>query len=183
MPLRYADASPPWCRWLALVIGLTSAAALAVSALAHFAAYFGCCLISKKQSLVLFFGVFAVMLPYGLIQHFGRIPQNFPWLKLPGKNPRALGRVLLILFAYVVVHFLTSFVLASRQPKDTPPSPASEIRIMTGHLMLFYFLGASMAWAVWNRKRFMSIPVCSHGHEVTASQKYCPECGENLLGR
>ena len=78
-------------------------------------------------------------------------------------------------FAYAIVNFALFFLRTSGQPH--PPPPDSVWRGFSGHWMLFYCAGLTVATTAFLHGVEPSGAVCRNGHRMSPGDLFCSRCG------
>jgi hypothetical protein len=77
-----------------------------------------------------------------------------------------------LLFAYAFINFFLNIALG-------PNSESDNLRLFSGHWMLFYYAGMAMLYSA-TRLGSLEPRTCPLGHEVSPFAKFCDECGSEL---
>jgi hypothetical protein len=149
-----------------------AAVGLVASFTVHALAWAG---VRVPGAMLLGFGLFVVWVPTVLIST--RLTRESPrkdfWKAALRGCPRWATRGTMALFAYALVNF-ASFMFLPRE-RGQSPSAAEEVRLFSGHLMVFYAVAAAVLYsavhAVDDRRR------CPSGHVNSAQATFCERCG------
>lgn len=162
-----------------LVAGL----GLAASMVLHLTALFGLAplllspLGSDAQALpmALIMGIFVVWLPAVLLGHRLNTTGNTrPSIQqMLAGCPAWMQYGFFAIFGYAVLNFFIS--LSGRSPGDD--GLAQELRLVTGHAMLFYGIAFGSFYSVLNRPGLLAPRYCPAGHKVGHEDHFCAVCG------
>jgi hypothetical protein len=162
---------------LALPFFWIAVAGFAASVVVHLCSLVGVEQPFGRAAWGLHVGIFVVWLPAILVSQKltkGARQAEF-WKAVLRGCPAWTRRALYVLFAYTFVNFFVG-IAAGHQ------SDADNLRIFSGHWMLFYGAGAAMLYSA-HRLGPPGVPRCPLGHEVSPFAKFCDECGAPLPPR
>ena len=119
-------------------------------------------------------GIFIVWFPAVLVgQRLSKgVKQSDVWKAVLRGCPTWMKRGFYILFPYALINFILIFALG-------PDSESDDLRLFSGHWMLFYFAGMAMLYSA-TRIGSLESRTCQQGHEVSPFAKFCDECGSKL---
>ena len=139
----------------------------------HFGSLFGLITLEMEQVSPLFFTVFIIWFPTvfvanSLSKDFKR--KNFWKVALRG-CPLWMKIIVCSTVGYAFVTFIVQvFVL----------EVTNDFVLFSGHILPFYVIGFSVLYSFIVIQSHDPIRRCPNGHPVSASAKFCEECGEEL---
>lgn len=158
-----------------------SAIGLLLSIAAHIASIVGLPLPGGKLVWSLHVGIFVVWFPAVLIAN--RInrgkPQKDLWKNVLSGCPTWMRYAGYALFAYALLNFLW-FIAKRTGPPPQGDAPLSEIRLFSGHWMVFYGAAFAILLSAYRKPRLLKKQRCSKGHEVSSTDVFCPTCGSQV---
>jgi len=158
---------------------LLAAIGFLLSVAAHVASIANIPLPGGQSIWILHGGIFVVWLPTVLVAvrvTRGERRQDF-WKVLLSGCPRWMRISAWVLLVYVILNFLY-FVATSSQVRDAAGDPPpSVIRGFSGHWMIFYGVAFMTLYSVIKRPALLGRSVCSNGHAVSITDRFCPACG------
>lgn len=154
------------------------------SAAAHLASLFGLVLPGGKLVWSLHIGIFVVWVPVVLLSSLinrGRPPSKF-WKNVLSGCPPWMRYAVYALLVYAIGNFFWFLATSGSQPQ--PPAgdaPPAVIRGFSGHWLFFYGMAVAVFFSI--RRNLGSLfkrPKCPNGHEVSATDAFCPACGDKI---
>lgn len=178
-----------WRLFLGLLVAY-AAVGLALSLFVHAASFVG----TPPGGETLFFGLHAAIFPLwipvvfiamkmsGGIYRFGRQSSWGYWKRLVDGAPIWMQLMTAGFFAYALVNFAIFFLMIAGhgQIQSQGAPPAIVWRGFSGHWMVFYSAGLTIATAAYLRGPENLVPRCPNGHAVSLTDRYCPECGAEI---
>lgn len=165
---------------------LLSALGLLLSICSHLAALAGLPIPGGNLVWALHMGIFVVWLPTVLVAHrMARHGKRSDFWKLVLSGcPPWVRYALYGLFGYAAINFvLGSIDVSGRHARPTAASPAAEVRLFSGHWMIFYGAAFATLYSAINNSNLLKSRKCIQGHDVAPLDKFCPECGAVLERR
>jgi len=158
---------------------LLAALGFLLSVAAHVASIANIPLPGGQSIWLLHAGIFVVWLPTVLVAvrvTRGERRQDF-WKVLLSGCPRWMRISAYVLVVYVILNFLYFMATSSQVRHAAGDPPPSVIRGFSGHWMIFYGAAFMTLYSVIKRPALLGRSVCSNGHAVSRSDKFCPTCG------
>jgi len=161
---------------------LLAALGFLLSVGAHVASIIGVTLPGGQWIWFLHVGIFVVWFPTVLIANRvgGGERGKDLWKIVLSGCPRWMRLAGYVLFAYVILNFVYFMSVSSGHRNSGGAATAVEIRGFSGHWMIFYGAAFMTLYSVLKRPQLLGKRTCSNGHLVSASNKFCPTCGEAL---
>ena len=153
--------------WIA-VVGLIASVIVHISSILGLPQPFG------SAAWGLHVGIFLVWLPAIIVaQRLAKgAKQSDFWKAVLRGCPPWMRRGFYVLFAYAFINFFLNIALG-------PDSESDNLRLFSGHWMLFYYAGMAMLYSA-TRLGSLEPRTCPQGHEVSPFAKFCDECGSEL---
>ena len=156
-----------------------AAIGLLLSIGAHIASMLGLPLPSGQLVWSLHVGSVVVWFPAALVaSRAGRgRPQGNVWKIILSGCPSWMRYPGYALFAYAIASFMWFIFTAGSQPQPDGDAPPSVVRGFSGHWLVFYGLAFAIFLSAYRNPRLLKKWVCSNGHDVLATDAFCPACG------
>jgi len=127
-----------------------------------------------NKVFVLGIGVFIVWVPTVLVSI--RLTKDFKqkdfWKAALRGCPGWLKYLVYIMFGYAAFNFI--YMIISGDPSENATTTA---RFISGHLLVFYSAALATLYSATQVERIDTARRCINGHPVSASAKFCEECG------
>ena len=150
-----------------------------LSLAAHIAAIVGLPIPGGKFVWARHIGIFVVWFPAVLIANRinrGR-PQSEIWKNVLSGCPTWMRYAGYALFAYALANFIWFYAVTHSGTRPEGDAPFSEVRLFSGHWMVFYGAGFSILLSAYRNPRLLKKQKCVKGHEVSSTDDFCPKCG------
>jgi hypothetical protein len=159
-----------------------AAAGLLLSIGVHVASLFGLHVPGGALVLSLHIGIIVVWIPAVLVAkraNRGR-PQRDYWRTVLSGCPAWMHYAGYALAAYALANFL--WFIATNQSQDhlKNVNAASVIRAFSGHWLVFYGAAFAIFYSAYRNPRLLLRQRCPDGHDISASDVFCPTCGKKL---
>lgn len=119
-------------------------------------------------------GVFIVWVPTVLVSI--KLTKDFKqkefWKAALRGCPVWLKYLVYIMFGYAAFNFI--YMIISGDPSE---NEATTARFISGHLLVFYSAALGTLYSATQVERIDTARRCINGHPVSASAKFCEECG------
>lgn len=162
---------------------LLSALGLLLSIGSHLAALAGFPIPGGNLVWGLHIGIFVVWLPTVLVANrISRYGKRSDFWKLALSGCPTWARYALYgLFGYAVINFILGMNnMPGRHEGATATTPGAEVRLFSGHWMVFYGAAFATLYSALNNSTLLKSRKCIQGHDVAPLDKFCPECGAVL---
>jgi hypothetical protein len=159
-----------------------AAIGLLLSIAAHVIALLGLPIPGGKLVWSLHIGIFVVWLPAVLVAsraNRGK-PRSDLWKTVLSGCPPWMRYAGYGLFAYAIANFIWFMVVSSSNPAPAGDAPSLEIRGFSGHWMVFYGVAFAILFSAYRNPRLLQQLRCTNGHEISASDTFCPKCGSKI---
>ena len=155
-----------------------SAAGLMAALAVHVASLLGAAYPFEHLLKFLAFGVFAVMVPTIFVMHrlTRDVKQRDIWRAALRGCPKWMRGLVWAISGYAWVGFFVLPLLYG----GGMDSETNKARSMSGVLLIFYLIPASVLYSATQVPRFNENGLCSNGHRVSPLAKFCEECGAPL---
>lgn len=152
-----------------------SGLALLVSAVTHFATFFGSQGPFAELVPVMHIGIFILMLPTILVMNrlTRNVPQRDLWKAALRGCPSWMRYAAWGFFGYAGLNF-TLFAIGEHSGAGT----GSDVRGISGHWMAFYSVQAATLYSAARLWHEGADIVCTNGHKVSPLSKFCDQCGQ-----
>lgn len=161
---------------------LLSAMGLTLSFILHVTAYLGIDLGLGKNVNLFFIGIFIVWLPTVIIANKnaqGGKQSDFWKIAMIG-CPDWMKKMTFGIFYYAIFNFILSMIFLSKQsPNHTGIPTLLELRLMSGHEMVFYSAALAVLYSAKHTSKVVT--KCPNGHDVSPLANYCDECGSKII--
>ena len=162
---------------------LLSALGLVLSVGSHLAALASLPIPGGSLVWGLHVGIFVVWFPTVLVANrMARHGRRSDFWKLALAGCPAWARYALYgLFAYAVLNFIIGMSgVTSHQKVGGGTGLDSEVRLFSGHWMVFYGAAFATLLSAINNPRLLKSRKCVQGHDVAPLDHFCPKCGAAL---
>lgn len=162
---------------------LLSAIGLLLSVGSHLAALAGIPMPGGNLVWGLHGGIFVVWLPtVWIANRMARHGRRSDFWKLALSGcPNWARYFLYALFAYAILNFLYGMsVGVGRGKPNEAEGLGSEVRLFSGHWMVFYGAAFATLYSAIKRPELLRSHKCERGHDVSALDEFCSKCGVQL---
>ena len=151
-----------------------SAVGLCVTLIIHISSIFRVPFEHYDKVFYLAIGVFVVWLPTVIVANYlsKDFKQKELWKAVLRGCPPWLKKIAYVLFGYALLNFV--YMIALGTPDEDQFSTA---RFISGHLLPFYSMAIASFYSAIKVNEIDAARRCLNGHPVTASAKFCEECG------
>jgi len=84
---------------------------------------------------------------------------------------------------YAAVNFVVFILLTVGKPQGSGPMPPGVVRGFSGHWMIFYGAAFAILYSYKQVGGENAVRRCVAGHEVSATAKFCEQCGQPVIER
>jgi hypothetical protein len=161
---------------------LLAALGFILSVAAHLTALAGLEIPGGEDVWALHMGIFVVWIPTVLVSM--RATRNSSrrdsWKVVLSGCPPWMRTALYVLLGYALLNF---FLFVYRGASHIPGNHLSdEVRGFSGHWMIFYAAAFATLYSAIHSPNLFRERKCPKGHPVSATAKFCPECGLPVAG-
>lgn len=159
---------------------LLAALGLTLSAASHVASIVGLTMPGGGAVWSLHIGVFVVWVPTVLVaSRMSRHAERADYWRVVLAGCPAWARYALMgLFGYALLNFVLGMVhMPVRQGADESASSSGNVRLFSGHWMLFYAAAFATLYSAIHDTGLLKGRKCIRGHDVAPADKFCAECG------
>ena len=154
-----------------------------LSLAAHIASILGLPVPGGNLVWSLHVGIFVVWFPAVLIG--SRINRGRPgselWKNVLSGAPTWMRYAGYALFAYAAANFIWFFAVTRSGAALEGDSAFSEIRLFSGHWLVFYGAGFAILFSAYRNPRLLKKQRCLKGHDLSSTDVFCPSCGSKVL--
>jgi hypothetical protein len=169
---------------LAAIFRLLALTGFLFSLMVHVGALLGHDIPFEDGTWMLHVGIFVVWVPAVLAgrQLSRDFRQKDFWKAVLRGCPAWLRRLAQALFAYAILNFLLFTLSMFGGGGAEPASPAHHfLRLASGHWMAFYLMSYAILTSAVRVREMDRARRCSNGHPVPAADRFCGQCGEEVM--